>query len=113
MDSHGNASEFAALPPAAPTGIGGSDRVFALHGVRPNPSTTGAIRVDCTLAVAAPAHLEVVDLAGRRVATRRLDGLQGRQSIEIAGPERLRPGVYLIRLVQGSQARETKAIVAP
>jgi hypothetical protein len=87
--------------PAAPT--------FTLHGVRPTPSR-GPLRVEFSLGDAAPARLELIDVAGRRVAMRSVGGLgAGRHGIAIDEP--LRAGIYLVRLTQHGQSRVAKAIV--
>ena len=83
---------------------------FALEGARPNPAV-GNMTVSFSLFDASPARLEVFDLAGRQVLVRDLDGLE-------PGPHRLdveagtmRPGVYLLRLVQGANTRTTRVAV--
>jgi hypothetical protein len=82
---------------------------LALHGVSPNPSR-GTLSVEFSLADAQPALLEVLDVTGRRVAAREVGALgPGRHQLDLRGG--LRPGVYLVRLAQGSRARVTKAVV--
>jgi hypothetical protein len=82
---------------------------LALERVRPTPSR-GVLGVDLSLPDARPARLELIDIAGRRVATRELAGRgPGRHHVELA--RGLRAGVYLVRLVQGDLARTLKAVV--
>ncbi|HKQ58010.1 MAG TPA: Ig-like domain-containing protein [Candidatus Eisenbacteria bacterium] len=82
---------------------------FTLHGVRPTP-TLGPLRVEFSLGDAAPATIELIDIAGRHVATRSVGAL-GAGRHHIAFDERLRAGIYLVRLTQHGQSRTTKAIV--
>ncbi len=82
---------------------------FALHAVRPNP-THGALRVEFSLAPGQAATLELLDIAGRRVAVHEVGALgAGRHQLELR--QGLPAGVYLVRLVQGTQARVMKAVV--
>jgi hypothetical protein len=82
---------------------------LGLRGVIPNPSR-GAMRVELSLADGGPASLELVDLAGRRVAARELNSLgAGRHSVELR--ESLPTGVYFLRLAQGGRTRIAKAVV--
>ena len=92
------------------TGVGDPPPVgLALRHVTPNPSR-GVMRVDLSLGGGGPAMLELVDLAGRRVATRDLRGLAaGHHSVELR--ERLPAGVYLVRVVQDGRARVKKTVV--
>lgn len=93
-----------------PVGVGGPPPVaFAIHGVRPTPSR-GAIHVELSLADARPARLELIDVAGRRVASRDVGPLgPGRHRVNLAAD--LRAGVYLVRLTQGDRSRTAKAVV--
>ena len=82
---------------------------FAIHRVHPTPSR-GAIHVELSLGDTGPARLELLDVAGRRVAWRDLGSLgPGRQRVDLAAG--LRAGVYLIRLTQGDVSRTAKAVV--
>ena len=82
----------------------------ALPGFSPNPAR-GRPRVAFTLAGLAPATLEILDIAGRRVASRQVDGLgPGRHAIEVADTP-LAPGLYLIRLRQGAETRTARGVV--
>ena len=82
---------------------------FALHAVVPTPSR-GAVGVELSLPDARPARLDLIDVAGRRVATRELGPLgPGRHRVELAAG--LRSGLYLVRLTQGDRSRTAKAAV--
>lgn len=111
VDEHGNESEYAVLRPSGPTAIGGADFGFGLRGVRPNPSRSGELTIDLTLARGGAARVEILDLVGRRIASRDLDGVPGDHSVTFRGGQRLPVGVYLVRLVQGAQEKKIKAVV--
>ena len=69
LDVNGNESTFALITPEQTADVGGGGPVvFDLEGVFPNP-TRGAIHVRFALPTHAPARLELVDVAGRRVRT--------------------------------------------
>lgn len=83
---------------------------LALHGVRPNPSARGTPEVALTLADGSPASLEVFDLSGRRVWSRRLVGLGVGSHVEPITAA-LAPGVYVVRLAQGGRVTSVRAVV--
>ena len=112
VDTHGNESEVEALAPSVPTGVGGPVEMgLALHGARPNPSLDGKLRVFFALQSGVGADLEVIDLAGRKVESRRLVGW-GAGEVTLGEGRRFAPGIYLVRLRQGGQSRELKVVVA-
>ena len=81
-------------------------RAFAFDAVVPNPSR-GSCRVRFTLARADRIRLEVVDVAGRRVA-RLADGSRAAGAHEIAWDGRIAgapapAGLYFVRLHAGGQ----------
>jgi PKD repeat protein len=105
--AQGASAEIAAEPAAAP--VVAPRYEFALHRLSPNPSR-GQLQVEFSLADGKPATLQVLDVMGRRVAERDLGSPgPGRHVFELRQP--LPPGLYAVRLVQGSQARIMKAIV--
>jgi hypothetical protein len=113
VDLNGNESVFAVLGPnqtlAAPP-VAALE--FALHGVRPNPSLASRMNVEFSLPSSDPATIELIDVAGRRVVERSVGGLgPGRHVVDIAQGHSIPPGLYLVRLSQGSQQRMTRAIV--
>jgi hypothetical protein len=101
-------------PPSAteepPFSAGAARRTeFALHGLSPNPSH-GVLRVDLSLADDGAASIDVHDLMGRRIVSRDLGSPgPGRHVFEVR--EALPPGLYVVRLVQGSRSRMIKAVV--
>lgn len=81
---------------------------FALLSTTPNPSS-GPITVEFSLPDAAPARLEVFDIAGRRLWQRPVGHLgPGDHSIAIGSTEGLQMGVYLVRLVHGGESRAVR-----
>jgi hypothetical protein len=90
----------------------GAPPAFALEGIRPNPSFGGRLSVTLTLPVSAPARLELLDVSGRQVAAREVGELgAGRHAVDLIGGRRLKPGLYLVRLTQGTNARVTRVAV--
>jgi len=82
-----------------------------LVGVRPNPSRAG-MTAEFTLPGAGPAHLELIDLLGRRVVTRELNTLgRGTHLVDLAEAGHLAPGVYLLRLTRGKESVTTRAVI--
>jgi hypothetical protein len=53
-----------------------------------------------------------LDIRGRRVAEERLT-TAGRHSITVGRGRRLTPGVYVVRLSQGTNSQTTRATVIP
>jgi len=85
---------------------------FALDPVRPNPMRGRSIVVSFTLAVSGNASLELFDVAGRRLTSRDLGSLgTGRHAVELGIASRLAPGIYLVRLRQGSAIRVSRVAV--
>jgi hypothetical protein len=73
---------------------------LAIAGIAPNPSH-GPIEVTLSLPRSGPARIEVLDLAGRRVAAHALDGgATGVQRARLRLPESAPPGLYMICLRQ-------------
>ena len=103
-----------AEPPAAPSARAAIAAVpqvveFGFHRLSPNPSR-GALTLEFSLADNRPAYLQVIDVSGRRVVERDLGSPgPGRHVFELR--ETLPPGLYGLRLVQGSAARVMKAVV--
>jgi DNA-binding beta-propeller fold protein YncE len=82
---------------------------FALDPVRPNPSRGGALTVHFSLPTDAPARLELLDVAGRRIATHEV-GI-GQHTLDFGADQHLAPGLYLVRLKQGANTRTTRVAV--
>ncbi len=85
---------------------------FALAGARPNPARLGALTVELSLAVQGSGTLELLDLAGRRVAWRELGSLAaGRHTIPLPETASLSPGMHWLRLRQGAAVRTTSVVL--
>jgi hypothetical protein len=98
------AAGVTAVGPAA----GSPDDRLSL-GVTPNPAV-GPLRADFTLPAAGRAVLEIMDITGRRVAAREVGSLgPGRHQVTMH--ESLAPGVYLVRIIQGNQARVRRVVL--
>jgi hypothetical protein len=81
---------------------------LALSGAWPNPAR-GTLGVSFTLPDGSPAALELLDLAGRRVALRDVGALgAGSHRVTLVERERLRPGLYMVRLTRGAESRTMK-----
>ena len=86
--------------------VPGSAVALALGGFQPNPAGAGA-GVQFTLQGAAPARLEMIDVAGRQVFSREVGSLgTGEHRVGVNGAT---PGIYLLRLTQSGHTVTTKA----
>ena len=84
---------------------------LALESVAPHPVSSGT-RVTFTLAGRGAARLELFDLAGRMRWTRSLAGAgAGRHVIGLDGMDRLRPGLYLLRLAEAGVSRSRRIVI--
>ena len=78
---------------------------FALERVSPNPAR-GALSVRFSLPAGEAARLELLDITGRRVLIRELGALgSGSHTLRIGEGQHFAPGLYLVRLRQGSTTR--------
>lgn len=84
---------------------------LALRGAYPNPMRSD-LTVSLSLASSGSASLELLDLAGRRVAFRDIRSLgAGPHRVTLVSGRTVRPGLYLVRLAQGGQTRSLKVAV--
>lgn len=84
---------------------------LAIARITPNPSR-GALAVEFALPDAAPARIELIDPAGRRVLQQEVGGLgAGRHTHALGTSAKLAPGVYLVRLTRAGEIRSARAIV--
>jgi len=113
VDANGNESGYALLTPSETAGVeDGEALCFALGAVRPNPMRGDRLSVEFVLARTGAARLELLDVAGRRVIGREVGVLGiGRHQVDLASGARLKPGLYLVRLVQGPNSRTTRVAV--
>ena len=83
---------------------------LSLAGAHPNPAR-GIVRIAFALPSAAPATLELIDIAGRRVARRDVTSLgPGHHELALGEP-RLKAGLYFVRLVQAGQMLTARVIL--
>jgi hypothetical protein len=83
---------------------------FALRGARPNP-VAGQASIEFTLPDAAPATLELLDIAGRRVWSQDVGALGGgAHRVQVASGRALAPGLYVVRLSRGSVTQSCKLV---
>jgi hypothetical protein len=83
---------------------------LAQLGPTSRPARGGALGVAFSLPDAQPATIELVDIAGRRVASREVGSLgAGRHEVDLA--RGLSPGIYMVRLTRAGDARIVKAAV--
>jgi hypothetical protein len=84
---------------------------LALHGFTPNPSPAAA-SVAFTLAGPGAARLELLDIAGRRVASREVGTLgAGRHTLRLDEHGPLAPGLYLLRLTTPGRVLTARGVV--
>lgn len=89
-----------------------SNLALAIEGVRPQPAP-GDAWLAFTLPAREPARLEVLDVAGRRVAARDLPGLGPGRHLVRLDPAALEGGVYFVRLWQGGRSVTTRVVRVP
>jgi hypothetical protein len=114
VDVHGNEGPAATLLPEGTVGVpdDGPPLSLALEGIRPTPWRGGRLTVSFALPGAGPARLELLDVSGRRVAAREVGALgAGRHVVDLAAERRLTPGLYLVRLTRGAEARVARMTV--
>jgi len=89
----------------------GDALTLAIRAIEPNPSR-GELGITFALPVSAPAHLDLLDAAGRRVVTREI-GMMGAgiHRLSLTSADGVRPGYYVVRVRQGSAVVARPAIV--
>jgi hypothetical protein len=110
------AEEAVAGPPAGPRllGVGWpTPSALAIEQVRPNPAR-GQFWVRLSLPVSAATTLDLMDVAGRVVESRKVDlGRPAYGSIALNETGRLKPGVYWLRATQKSGAATSRIVIMP
>jgi len=85
---------------------------FALESPSPNPTRSGALLMRFTLPNSAAASLELFDVAGRRIAGREVGSLgAGHHTVDLAAGQKLRAGMYFVRLLNVRVARVRRVVV--
>jgi len=118
MLAYGGAGQFGGLSEiwelswrAGPTTSVGAPRApgFSLAGVLPNPATRAQFSVSFSLPDNAPARLDLLDLAGRRIWSRDVGALGAGSHVVAVPSVRRPPGVYMVRLTRDRQTLTAKA----
>lgn len=112
-DIHGNAGPFAeALAWSAAGAPEGRPLTFGLERVWPNPVRGGKVSCVATLPSPEAAYLDCMDIAGRRVEGVVIGGAApGRFEVQLGVNRALPPGLYLLRLRQGSRTQVRRLVV--
>lgn len=93
------------------TGVGQQRTEWGSLSVAPNPARSG-VWVSFTLPAAGPATLELLDIAGRRVAVREMNNLgAGRHRFDVTSGNSVAPGLYLARVAHGARQATAKVVV--
>jgi hypothetical protein len=104
-------TSFTIIPAELLDAGGRAAPVLALRGAWPNPAREAA-RVWFTLAHGAPARIELLDLAGRRLRALEVGHLgPGLHHVDLERTAALRPGLYLLRLTQAGRHTTGKLVV--
>ncbi len=90
--------------------LGGTKAAFALYQTNPNP-TAGAVTFRFSVADDSSAELAVYDISGRKVATVVEGPLAAGEHLILADLTYLPSGVYVYRLVAGSESAAKKLVV--
>jgi len=86
---------------------------LALSVVQSNPTAGSALDVRITLPTASSARLALLDISGRQLLVRDVGSLGAGQHVVALTPgQRLKSGLYWIRLVRDSGQRTQKVVVA-
>lgn len=114
VDVNGNVGEFALATPGV-AGVPGPPSVpLSLAIAGPNPLRGSVLPLELSLPRAGSARVQVMDLAGRRVASRELGTLDaGRHRIELALPASAPAGVLFVRLGHDAGERVVRAARLP
>lgn len=104
---------FVSVPAGSAVPVGPDGRpLLHLDGAIPNPARAGAVVLRLTLPDSAPADLEVLDVAGRRVASRTVGSLgAGRHRVTLTPGQPMRPGIYFARLRRAGVQQVTRFCV--
>jgi hypothetical protein len=96
----------------SPLAVATAPATFSLAGARVNPVVGRDLVVDFTLADASPAWIELLDISGRRVARQEVGSLgPGQHSVRLDEASSARPGVYHLRLANGTQPARVRKTV--
>jgi hypothetical protein len=77
----------------------------------PNPASGRSVLLRLSVPALGPARVELIDLAGRRIARRDVDAT-GEQQIALSAGRRITPGLYFARVTQGARTRTARVVIA-
>lgn len=84
---------------------------LVLEPPNPNPSS-GDIGLRFRLEGGLPSRITMIDVAGRRVFVRGLEGYAaGEHELTIPSSLRLEPGLYFVRITEGAQQRTARVLI--
>jgi hypothetical protein len=99
----GDVTSAPTAPPERPS--------LAVRAPSSTPAPRGGLVVSVSLPSDSPARLELIDVAGRRIASHEVGGLgPGTHELKLMEPA-ITSGVYLLRLSQSDRAATAKAVV--
>lgn len=85
---------------------------LALAGIHPNPTANGELHVAFSLPAEVRARLDLLDVSGRRVATRDVSTFgTGSHTLNLGAGVRLAPGMYVVRLTDGKQVLTSRVTI--
>ena len=91
--------------------VAGRPNAFRLEPLH-NPSLRGRVNVSFSLSAPTAARLELLDVNGRLLTSRAVESLgAGGHTVDLAAGLDLPPGLYLVRLRQGADARVARVVV--
>jgi hypothetical protein len=100
-----------ATPTGTDAGSRGGPSIFALETIQ-GPIVAGDVFVRFALPSTEPARLELLDVAGRRLAMREVGSLgAGQHAVNLSEGSRLSSGLYLVRLTQADRSQVRRAVV--
>ena len=113
-DQSGNIENAPASPDAQTQSTTAVDGAFptrlVLAGARPNPAH-GVLRIAFALPSTEPATLELIDVAGRRIARRDVGALgPGEHELGLGSPH-LKAGLYFVRLTQAGEVLNARVVL--
>jgi len=114
-DSAGNVEAPPSVPDATTQvmlGAGPASYELSFAGAVPNPGRAGGFVVAFSLPDQQPALIDVIDVAGRRVARRDVGSMgPGPHRLDLARGVRLAPGVYCLRLIRAGRVITHNAVL--
>src|SRR6185503_982159 len=84
---------------------------FALRATWPNPATD-ELFVSFLAPGREPVSLDLIDVAGRVVRTRRVEPAAGERTLDLGSVKGLAAGLYFVRLSRGADRASAKVVIA-